>query len=159
MPPIAAADVQVRPISEQDLPAFAPLERNLESVRSALQQAVQGSVVVLGAYGTDGPQGRVTVDFTPGEMEPEMHSMFVYPAFRRTGVGVSLAEAVEALVRQRSYTEIFLGVDPENFQAIPLYLALGYEPTGDHRILSAQDEAGEPTTHHDAIYRKSLLRS
>lgn len=158
MPPIAAADVQVRPISEQDLPAFAPFERSLDAVRAALQQSVDGALVVLAAYGPDGPEGRVTVDFTPGEMEPEMHSMLVYPAYRRTGVGVSLAEAVESLVRQRSYTEIFLGVDPENFQAIPLYLALGYEPTGDHRLYASQDEAGEPITYHDAIYRKSLLR-
>ncbi len=62
---------------------------------------------------------------------------------------------------ERGFEEVFLGVDPDNYSAIPLYLDLGYSPTGHHRRAEYVwfDERGE--THRreqvDAIYRKSLM--
>ncbi len=61
------------------------------------------------------------------------------------------------------FTEIFLGVTPDNPAAIPLYIGLDYTPTGEHRravnLEVLELDGGhllsddEPT---EAIYRKSL---
>jgi len=64
---------------------------------------------------------------------------------------------VETVARDLGYEEIFLGVDPDNYKAIPLYLSLGYEPTGNHRIVGGDAPEGLPgEVFHDAIYRKRL---
>ena len=55
---------------------------------------------------------------------------------------------------------IFLGVNPDNPAAIPLYISLDYTPTGEHRNavnLSVIDgEQGPGVDPVEAIYRKSL---
>ena len=98
------------------------------------------------------------LDLRDPDMLPELRDMYVYPHARRQGVGKALTQYIEKQAQGLGYEEIFLGVDPDNFEAIPLYISLGYEPTGNHRLLESTDDEGDsPTaTHHDAIYRKSL---
>ncbi|MGC3954126.1 MAG: GNAT family N-acetyltransferase [Propionicimonas sp.] len=105
--------------------------------------------------------GHCVLDCTPGELCPELKSLWVYPEFRRLGAGRALTRHLEGLARERGFVEIFLRVDPENAAAIPMYIGLDYTPTGDHLVVSypSTDDTGAPvvTERLEAVYRKSLL--
>lgn len=105
--------------------------------------------------------GTGVLDLRPAPLLPELKNLWVYPEHRRRGAGRALTEFLEGHARERGFDEVFLGVDPDNYSAIPLYLDLGYSPTGHHREAEYVwvDAHGESHSREqvDAIYRKSLL--
>ena len=160
MTPTNQPGIVVRPVRETDLPALVALEFHPEAHISEgrFAEQVQGDNFYVIAVAGDEPLGTAVLDLRDPEMLPELRDMYVYPHARRQGVGHALTQYIEKQAQDLGYEEIFLGVDPDNFEAIPLYISLGYEPTGNHRlIVSTDDEGDSPTaTHHDAIYRKGL---
>lgn len=160
MTPTNLPGIVVRPVSKADLPALVALERHPEAHISEGRFAEQttGNNFYVVAVKDEQPLGTAVLDLRDPDMLPELRDMYVYPHARRQGVGKALTQYIEKQAQGLGYEEIFLGVDPDNFEAIPLYISLGYEPTGNHRLLESTDDEGDsPTaTHHDAIYRKSL---
>lgn len=155
------APIVVHEVSEADLARLRPLEllpgRKISDVRFA--HASEGKSLYVMAERDGEPAGSAVLDLSDEDLLPELRHMYVYPTARRTGVGQALAAFIESEAVSRGFDEIFLGVDPENFEAIPLYLHLGYSPTGNHRIIQGEDivdGVAVPATYHDAIYRKSL---
>lgn len=124
-----------------------------------LQQ--EGAYLFAIAFIADEIVGSGVLDLRPGPLNPELKNLWVYPEHRRKGAGRALTEFLEEHAGQRGYEEVFLGVDPDNYSAIPLYLDLGYSPTGHHReaVYVWVDDSGESHSRKqmDAIYRKSLL--
>lgn len=160
MTPKTLPGIVVRQVTEADLPALTALEQHPEArvtERRLAEQAEGGNSYFIAVVG-DRPLGTAVLDLRDPQMLPELRDMYVYPAARRQGVGQALTAHIEAQARGLGYEEIFLGVDPDNFEAIPLYISLGYEPTGNHRILESGDDEGDNPTriYHDAIYRKGL---
>ncbi len=160
MTPTTLPGIVVRQVTKADLPALIALEQHPEariSERRFAEQAEGGNFYYLAIVG-DSVMGTAVLELRDEKMLPELRDMYVYPAARRQGVGHALTEFIEEQARELGYEEIFLGVDPDNIEAIPLYLSLGYEPTGNHRLLESVDDEGDSpiAIHHDAIYRKGL---
>ncbi|WP_051209331.1 GNAT family N-acetyltransferase [Propionicicella superfundia] len=153
----------VRLCDESDLEALRLREPH-SSARFAdkhFQLQQEGSYLYAVAFISDELAGTGVLDLRPGPLVPELKNLWVYPEHRRLGAGRALTEFLEEHAGQRGYEEVFLGVDPDNYSAIPLYLDLGYSPTGHHReaVYVWVDGAGESHNRKqmDAIYRKSLL--
>ncbi len=160
MTPTTLPGIVVRQVAEADLPALIALEQHPEAHISEGRFAEQseGDNFYYIAISGDQPLGTAVLELRDPELCPELRDMYVYPAARRQGVGHALTQFIEERARSLGYDEIFLGVDPDNFEAIPLYISLGYEPTGNHRLLESTDDEGDSpaAVHHDAIYRKGL---
>lgn len=155
--------VEARLASREDLPVLEANETDATRGLSASYLDLQDAgdyYVVVGLL--DGEvAGRVILDTRPeSDYVPEMKLLWVFPKYRRQGLGAALTAKLEDLARNLGYDEIFLGVTPDNPAAIPMYISLDYTPTGEHRSainLSVIDPewftADEPT---EAIFRKSL---
>jgi GNAT superfamily N-acetyltransferase len=158
-----APKIEVRQVVEADLEALRSLEDREDGfVCDRRFREAQGGAnyYFIAVNGTE-PQGTVVLDVAESDMQPELRNMYVYQHARRQGVGRLLDDFVEAFARNLGYEEIFLGVDPDNYRAIPLYISLGYEPTGNHRlqetgIVEGIPSADDKPTYHDAIYRKRI---
>ncbi len=149
--------IEVRPCTPADLTALAAREVRQGSGFAAtnLDLAAQGDYFFVGAFAPDAVAGYVVLDCRPDtELRPEMKSLWVYPDFRRRGLGVALTREIERIAAGEGFDEVLLSVDPENPAAIPMYIGLDYTPTGDHRVVSSGAD-GEPEVT-EAIYRKSL---
>ena len=157
--------VAARLATRDDLPALEANEtektRGL-SVTYLDEQDKGDFYLVVGTLGGE-VAGRVILDCRDDAavLTPEMKLLWVFPQARRMGLGARLTQHLEELARELGYEEVFLGVTPDNPAAIPLYIGLGYTPTGDHRSalnMSVIDGEGEGTDDPiEAIYRKSLL--
>lgn len=148
-----AADVRF--CTEADLPLLASHEGPQTAGFAArnLALAAAGDFYFVGAFNADDVMGHVALDCRPEtDLAPEMRTLWVYPAFRRHGLGVQLTRFIEGIAADLGYESVQLGVDPENPAAIPMYIGLDYTPTGDHRLVTD----GDGTELHEAIYRKSL---
>lgn len=118
-----------------------------------LSLAEGGDFFFVGAFGPSDIAGYVVLDCrAETEIRPEMKSLWVYPEYRRQGLGVKLTRFIEQIAAQQGFDSVQLGVDPENPAAIPMYIGLEYTPTGDHRTVT--DDDGVDTL--EAIFRKSL---
>ena len=158
------AKVEARLATSEDLPGLEANETEKTRGLSATYLAEQAKgdfYVVVGLI--DGElAGRVVLDCRPDhtDLVPEMKLLWVFPRFRRLGLGAAMTEHLEELARGLGYAEIFLGVTPDKPAAIPMYVTLGYAPTGEHRSainLSVIDGEGLGTEDPiEAIYRKSL---
>ena len=162
----SAPEISVRFATEDDLPTLSAKEseaakgnaqRNLE-----LQKAGDYYLVVALVDGEIG--GNVVLDCrAENDLRPEMKNLWVYPQARRKGLGAAMTSFMEEKAADLGFTEIFLGVTPDNPAAIPMYIGLDYTPTGEHRnaanlaVLELDGDQiinDEPT---EAIFRKSLL--
>jgi len=153
------SDIEIRLVRSDDLPALRALEDREDGFvcDRRFADAIAGASSYYIAVRADDPLGTVVLDLKPGPMQPELRNMYVYQHARRQGIGRLLDLHVENVVRDLGYEELFLGVDPNNYKAIPLYLSLGYEPTGDHRKVEGDAPGAIPgEVFHDAIYRKRL---
>src|SRR5438445_3380889 len=77
---------------------------------------------------------------------PELTNLEVHAAQRGRGVGTSLIQAVEQLVRARGFGRIGVGVADDNPKAAMLYARLGFAETGlrsESRYMYP-DDAGAP---------------
>ncbi len=149
---MTARDVEVRLCTPADLPKLSTREPGATRAPEYLELAKQGNFFFVAAFAPDEVAGYVALDCRPEtELAPEMRTLWVYPGFRRQGLGVRLTRAIEQIAAAQGYDEVKLGVDPDNPAAIPMYIGLDYTPTGDHRVV-LEDGAEQV----EAIYRKSL---
>lgn len=154
--------LKVRLCEESDLPSLRAREA-LPEARLADQhfaQQNQGEYFFAVAFRDDLPMGSVVLDCRTGPLQPEMKNLWVNPDARRQGVGSALVTFIEDLGEAQKFEEIFFGIDPENPSAIPMYLELGYAPTGQHRDVAYVSVEPDGTTverpQTESIYRKSL---
>lgn len=162
----SAPAISVRFATEDDLPVLSAKEsvaakgnaqRNLEL------QAAGDYFLVVGLVG-DEIGGNVVLDCrADNDLRPEMKNLWVYPESRRQGLGVAMTSFMEQKAAELGFTEIFLGVTPDNPAAIPMYIGLDYTPTGEHRNaanLAVLELDGDQIINDgptEAIFRKSLL--
>ena len=155
--------ITVRRAQPSDLDALVAAdprpELGLPARRLAEQDAGTGIFAVAEIAGE--VVGSGFLDFIDDELNPELKNLWVPPAQRRHGVGSALWRWLEERAAEAGHRQVFLAVDPQNFRAIPLFLELGYSPTGDHLFMETPDsyqvlEPDQPSNYH-AIYRKSLL--
>ncbi|MFT3877675.1 MAG: GNAT family N-acetyltransferase [Propioniciclava sp.] len=154
--------VEARLATADDLPALIANETSRTKGLSAeyLAEQERGDFYVVVGLIDGEIGGRAILDCRDdGEtLVPEMRLLWVFPHARRKGLGVAMTAALEDLARDLGYREIFLGVSPENPAAIPLYVELGYAPTGEHRAavnVSVLDTDAEPPM--EAVFQKSLV--
>lgn len=156
-------DVLVRRATADDLPALKAGDPRphlgLPAKRVAEQDAGTGIFAV--ATVDDQVVGMGFLDFIDEELVPELKNLWVFPEARRHHIGTTLWSWLEEQAREAGHQQVFLAVDPNNVRAIPLFLDLGYSPTGDHLFVENPDESQVSDPAHVspyyAIYRKSLL--
>nr|NLI50033.1 GNAT family N-acetyltransferase [Propionibacterium sp.] len=149
---MTASNVEVRLCTPADLPLLSAREPGATRAPEYLELAARGNFFFVAAFAPDEVAGYVALDCRPEtELAPEMRTLWVYPEYRRRGLGVRLSKAIEEIAAAQGYTEVRLGVDPENPAAIPMYISLDYTPTGDHRTV-----VEDGVEQREAIYRKSL---
>ncbi|MDO5535331.1 MAG: GNAT family N-acetyltransferase [Propionibacteriaceae bacterium] len=160
-----APTIETRLATRDDLPSLEANETAKTKGLSAsyLDRQDEGDYYVVVGLIDGEIAGRVILDCRNDDdtpLVPEMQLLWVYPQGRRQGLGAALTGHLEELAKDLGYDEVFLGVSPDNPAAIPLYIGLGYAPTGEHRSainLSVIDGEGEGTEDPiEAIFRKSL---
>lgn len=148
---MTASNIEVRPCTPADLELLSQREPGAGLAADYLERVAEGNFFFVAAIG-DEVAGYVGLDTAEdNELRPEMRTLYVYPEFRRQGLGKALSRAVEDIAAEQGFDEVNLGVDPENPAAIPMYISLDYTPTGDHRTVDV-----DGAEQHEAIYRKSL---
>lgn len=63
----------------------------------------------------------------------EMKRLYVRAAFRRKGIGASLAERIIAIARDRGFQRMRLDTLPSMREAIPMYESLGFRDVAPYR--------------------------
>lgn len=154
--------ISVRRASADDLATLHANERlpREQLAADALADQEAGDIIYAVAFEGDEALGTTILDLRDADLQPQLRNMWVYPHARRRGAGRALSEFLEDAARAAGFSEVFLAVDPNNEKAIPLYVSLGYSPTGDHLFVEDPDElqVADPslTSTYWAIYRKSL---
>lgn len=155
--------IDVRLANADDAEALAHREPNPDAsfAEKHFELQEQGDYFLVVGFVGGEPGGYVVLDCREEtDLRPEMKNLWVYPEFRRRGLGAALSQYLETLASRHGFDEIQLGVDPENPAAIPMYIGLDYTPTGHHRVATyltiAEDGTETEVKGHDAIYRKSL---
>ena len=155
--------IVVRLVEEHDLPVLrehqARPDLNLVDVR--FEASADGTMLFVAAFEDDQPLGTALLDVTEDyQWAPELRNMWVYPEARRRGAGRALSQWIEDEARNRGFEAVYLAVDPNNEKAIPLYISLGYSPTGEHLLVDdpevPQVDASIQPAEYYAIYKKSL---
>lgn len=155
--------IGVRPATASDLPALQANDPRpqlgLPAKRLAEQDAGTGILAV--ATLDDQVVGMGFLDFVDEELQPELKNLWINPDARRHRAGTALWSWLEQRAADAGHQQVFLAVDPNNSRAIPMFLELGYSPTGDHITIDDPDASQvlDPSQVSDyyAIYRKSLL--
>lgn len=163
--PTQGPRVRARLATPEDLAALVAneTERTEGLSESYLQMQSQGDFYVIVGLIDDEIQGRAILDVrdVEGVLIPELKLLWVVPEARRQGLGAVMTSYLESVAADLGFQEIFLGVNPDDPAAIPLYISLDYTPTGQHRSavnLSVIDsDATLGSDPIEAIYRKSLL--
>ena len=89
----------------------------------------------------DTPVGMVSADPDPDNRPVTwVHSMWVTPEGRGTGVVDVLVRAVVEAGRERGHDEVLLEVRVGNARAVAAYRRLGFVPTGRVRVLAGHPE-------------------
>ena len=131
--------MEIRPLAEADLPAFAGhfREGNPAQLGRALRLQSEDAAVMLVASQDGVPLGRVLLHWRPvPESPPEWHTAVSFPEeflvltpYRSQGIGTAIMAEVERLSRERGYIRVSVGVGLDNTRAHDLYLRLGYVDT------------------------------
>lgn len=158
----ATTPVVVRRVTASDLAELKAQDQPPEmgDIDEVFADQAAGRVIYAIATQDDELLGTSVLDLQNGLLQPELKDMWVFPTARRRGAGRALSRFLENQARDAGYQEVFLAVDPNNEKAIPLYVSLGYSPTGDHLFVEVPEEfqVSDPSlvSHHWSIYRKSL---
>lgn len=152
---------EVRPANAKDI---AQLNKSMPSPINEPQMAEQmaGDTTFLLAFDGDDVVGRLVIRWAGTTKDAIRHLVPATPNIgmvrtrtdqRGRGIGNSLMQAAEDLVRDRGYTQVGLGVALENQPALRLYQRLGYQDWGHGTYQQARrkpDPNGE--TEQTEIY-------
>src|SRR4051812_4589161 len=134
----ATSDLDVRPASASDLTALATddetrglladrLRRVAAGLPGELLIACLGELPIGHIYLWEEPADETEIrEYLPGV--PLIMNLWVQPVHRRQGIGTRLMRVAEDRLRARGHKNVALGVDPDNKDAIRLYLSLDYFP-------------------------------
>jgi ribosomal protein S18 acetylase RimI-like enzyme len=111
-----------------------PQERAAEPVAWWAKRITHADSVVLGAFEGEELIGTVALEFSAKPKtwhKAHVLGMYVKPAFRATGAGRALLDALIALASQRPGVQVLnLTVTEGNDAAVNLYRRAGFEPFG-----------------------------
>lgn len=77
-------------------------------------------------------------DYTIPGKRAYVSRLIVKKEYRRQGIGTALVDALCRIAKAKGFQELSIGVDLDNFPAIVLYSAMGF----DHIIYAGEDEQG-----------------
>lgn len=131
--------VQIRKLKEKDLMAFLAWRTGDDYFNQVVQSEVdahfRGDRVIFVALGGNQVAGTVQLSFrhmdrdlADGESSAYIQALEVDSAFRRRGIGDRLVAAAEEEAVVRGLARTTLMVEPENDDALRLYLRRGYRP-------------------------------
>lgn len=164
-PPETEPEIKIRLCSEADLPALnkAIPEPGYHERRFEAQQ--EGTSSYLLAWIGDIPVGHLNLKWGgSGEPEihefvndcPELNAIGVYPPEMRShGIGRKLIATAEAMIKEKGYKQVGIGVETDNDKAKSLYEKLDYVDWG-HGIYPdrwiEKDDQGNNVQHNDPCY-------
>ncbi len=127
--------VEVRPVTEAELPAVAEHLDQMRYFADRLAKQRQGRGVLLVAWAEHAAVGDIYLRLEgPDEDDlaelgdvPLLSHLEVLPEYRKQGIGTRLMQRAERIAWERGYDRIALGVTDDNTDAIRLYLSCGYE--------------------------------
>jgi GNAT superfamily N-acetyltransferase len=137
MPPLLASRMTVRRATRRDLHA---LEWNglFTAHRSLIEEAYErqrrGTVTMLVAVQCDGdPVGQAWIDFVRRRSTGAalIWAVRVLPSMHGLGIGATLMDAAEALIRERRVGAAEVGVEKRNTRARRFYERRGYRHIGE----------------------------
>ena len=154
--------ISVRRATAGDLSALETIA--VDAARPILSQLLaaqdSGDLVVAVAELDGEVKGNGVLDLRESELQPEVKMLWVVADSRRHGLGRRLSTFLEDEARKAGHSARFMAVDPNNEQAIPMVIDLGYTPTGDHKFVEDPDaeQVNHPSlvSNYYAVYRKSL---
>lgn len=155
-------NITVRRAEQRDLAALAAAEPRPDIKLSQRRfDEMSAGTGILAVAELDGQLlGTGYLEFADTELFPEVKNLWVFPEQRRHGAGRALFSWLEDQARAAGHDEVFLSVAPTNFVAIPLFLDMGYAPTGSHLVIDNPNahEVADPdqVSQTYAIYQKSL---
>ncbi|MDP2677005.1 MAG: GNAT family N-acetyltransferase [bacterium] len=125
-------------------------EERLAKIRSDVEKdikkAEKGDRIVYGIENDGKIVGTMQLVFrddkefyADGKTRAHLHHARVLEDLRGQGIGTKLMEEAENEAKRRGFTEMTLGVDEDNRQAVKLYERLGYK-----EFMREKGEQGEP---------------
>lgn len=132
--------IDIRPMEKTELHRmqFFPFAR-METHRRRFELQEMGKLVFLVAWWDDLPVGQVLLNWRGGDASgvppqvrplPEVSSLFVTRAYRRTGIATQLLNVAEQMTFAHGYDRVGLCVAETNAGAQRLYLNRGYHDSG-----------------------------
>ena len=112
-------------------------QRSLAEWRARVEDSTAGDSAFLALATVDGVAVGMVGGYEPADRpaDREVVSMWVGPAWRGTGLGRSLIEAVEAWAAAAGAVHLTLWVVASNTPAVNLYHRAGFAETGETRPL------------------------
>ena len=153
---MVAHAIAIRACEDRDLEQFTKLggPLHVKYCRDEFARGPEALTILVATDADDTPLGKVHLDFEARGREGVvvLHAASVAPGFQGGGIGTELMHAAEALVCERGYGAIVLGVEDSNPDARRLYERLGYgvDGAGDFPYL------GAPTPNPGVWMRKDL---
>ena len=128
-------DCEIHPMTTQELPAVAALERacfsHPWSEQSLSASLHNGRSVFLTAHGAAGLLGYLGMEYVLGE--GSVTNVAVFPAYRRRGVAGQLLKVFCDFAAGRHLAFLTLEVRPSDEAAIALYRSYGFTERGRRR--------------------------
>jgi ribosomal protein S18 acetylase RimI-like enzyme len=121
---VTAEKIAIRRCEAPDLEQFGVFgsKHHVEYCRAEFAHPER---LILLAVAGENIVGKAHIHFDPGETAM-LEAVAVVPELQRNGIGTALIEAAEALVADRGYGAVRLGVEDSNPDARRLYERLGY---------------------------------
>lgn len=142
-------DLDIRPASAEDLPALARDVSQLGLLQDRLRRRSAGSGELLVATLARRPVGHIYLWLKPAEERelrknlagvPLIMNLWVCEDCRKQGIGTALVTEAERWLRDGGHDRVALGVDPDNSDAVRLYLGLNYDPWPHTDIKTHREE-------------------
>jgi ribosomal protein S18 acetylase RimI-like enzyme len=123
------------PVLNQLLHLWGPPDYHEQRVR----EQAEGVGLWLIAWRDDEPVGHLQIKWSGSDRPqlkvhvndcPQLSAIGVKPELRSEGIGTTLIEAAENIVRQKGYEQVGVGVSLDNVRARQLYERLGYKDWG-----------------------------
>ena len=131
-----ASAVKIRTVKDSDLESLADAHRpgiSTAQIKRRLEESDSGFRTMLVAVREGRAVGSVSIGGGRFQREGSLRlfSLDVGAAFRNSGLGTALVNAVEAVAADKGLNEVNLEVEINNKDAIRLYHRLGYRIRGD----------------------------
>jgi ribosomal protein S18 acetylase RimI-like enzyme len=155
---VVAEAVTIRPCDERDLEHFERVGSapHVQYCREQFARGPEALTILVAVDDSGALLGKLHLDFE--ERAPHGEAVLIAAGvaveLRSRGIGTQLMGRAEAVVLDRGYRTIVLGVEDFNPRARELYERLGYVAVGSHDF----EYAGAPVPNPGVWMRKELVR-